>query len=68
MRRSGALTARTALGHFREKEWLEFFGLSSLPTSNPEYPKMIVEDVAWLYQLLSSVLSANPTIVCWRPT
>jgi hypothetical protein len=35
------LTARTALGQFPEKEWLDgpsFFRLSALPTTNPEYP------------------------------
>jgi len=36
------LTARTGLGQFREKEWLDvpsYFGLSPLPTTNLEYTK-----------------------------
>jgi hypothetical protein len=43
-RRSEALTARTALGQFPEKEWLDgpsFFRLSALPTTNPEYPHIL---------------------------
>src|SRR5215469_15801641 len=45
-RRSGALTARTALGQFRKKEWLDGkfgFRLSRLPTTNPEFPFIIAE-------------------------